>query len=473
MTAPGTRRSGPVALACAATVLAVGGIEMAAGPRAPGGAQMIAAQGIRADAVNTLRPAALSHDGRLIAFTARAGPVSQTHCCLAVFVLDRSSGHLTQESIGPGGTPLPGNSDAPSLSADGQTIAFESFSPALAPGDEPIAAVRIVARNRRTGRVWSPRGFRGSPPDGESREPVLSGDGRNVVFTSHATNLTSVTDANGNRSDVYLWRMEAPTVVRVSLSGTGAQSATGVSHSPSLSHDGELVAFVSTARLVPQDTNDLADVYLRDVGRGLTVLVSRTPDGGRGNGHSYSPAVSADGRSVAFVSKAGNLAARDRNDETDIYVYDVDAGSVELVSATSRGDAANAPSRRPSLSADGRYVVFESNASNLGAEPGCPRSASDTNLLPDVYVRDRVTRCIARLSGAAEHEWWTPSIAPAMAGSGHLVVFSSRQPAGDEDPGTDFDLFAAVQSTVPLNTRTIPSPTGADLSADSHSRSAR
>ena len=203
------------------------------------------------------------------------------------------------------------------------------------------------------------------------------------------------------------------------------------------------------------------------------LLVSRTPDGGPGNGHSYSPAVSADGRFVAFVSEAGNLAPRDRNDEADIFVYDADAGSVELSSATSHGDAANAASRRPSLSADGRYVVFESNASNLGSGPGCPRPASDTNLLPDVYVLDRVTRCIARLSGSVEHEWWTPSIAPAIAGSGHLVVFSSRQPAGDEDPGTDFDLFAAAQTTVPPNTRTQPHRRGPTRSAASNGQSRR
>jgi len=118
-----------------------------------------------------------------------------------------------------------------------------------------------------------------------------------------------------------------------------------------------------------------------------------------------------------------------------------------LVSATSKGEGANADSRHPALSADGRYVVYQSVASNLGSGSGCPRTPRDTNLLPDVYLFDRATRCVNRISGSTTHEWWTPSVAPAIDGTGSLVVFSSTQPVGDDDISTDFDLFLIVRSS--------------------------
>ena len=178
-----------------------------------------------------------------------------------------------------------------------------------------------------------------------------------------------------------------------------------------MSRDGAVVAFVSTARLAPADTNTVADVYVRDVRHGITVLVS----GGVGsaqNGASSSPALSADGRYVAFESLAG-LDPGDRNNDRDVYIFDVTARTTTLVSMTSKGQAANAASRRPALSDDGEVVAYQSLASNLGSGPGCPRAGSDTNLLPDVYAFDRATRCVARISGSSGAEWWTPSVAPA------------------------------------------------------------
>ena len=91
-----------------------------------------------------------------------------------------------------------------------------------------------------------------------------------------------------------------------------------------------------------------------------------------------------------------------------------------------------------------KWSRIESLASNLGSGPGCPRAGSDTNLLPDVYAFDRATRCVTRISGSSSAEWWTPSVAPAVDGSGATIVFSSAQPSDADDPTTDFDLFHAV-----------------------------
>ena len=113
------------------------------------------------------------------------------------------------------------------------------------------------------------------------------------------------------------------------------------------------------------------DVYLRDLSRRQTVLVSRGRDGTSSAGGSHSPALSADGRYVAFVSDAA-LAPGDGNGESDVYIYDAARESIELVSTTSAGVSANAASRRPSISADGQHVVYQSLASNLESAPAAP-----------------------------------------------------------------------------------------------------
>jgi Tol biopolymer transport system component len=411
---------------------------MRAGPIAARGARQVATQRITADEIETMAPAALSHDGRLIAFARSRGP-SEGYCCQKVYVLDRSTGLVTQEDISPDGTPLAGDCRTPSLSADGRIIAFETFK--LLYGDPPVPRRDVVVRNRQNGVLHTPKGPRGEAPNADSDGPVMGGNGLTVVFTSHATNLGSAPDANGGQSDIYLWRLDDSTITRISVDSNGVHPPMGASHSPSVSGDGELIAFVSTARLAPEDTNNVADVYLRDLPRRLTSLVSRGIDGRHSDKASHSPALSADRRYAAFVSEADNLAPRDRNQDSDVYVYDVAAGSIALVSATAKGAAANAASRRAAISADGRYVVYQSLASNLGSGPGCPPPVPDTNLLPDVYLFDRTTRCVTRVSGSPSREWWTPSVAPAIDSSGTLAVFSSTQPVGEDDLSTDFDLF--------------------------------
>jgi len=432
--------------ACAAAgLVAVGGPEIRAGNVTASTAQLVAAQRIRADTIDTLRPAALSHDGRLLAFVARPRPSSQRSCCHHVYVIDRSTGVITQESIDATRTPAQGDNHAPSLSADGGIVAFETVARNLLPDDLRIAPRHVVVRNRQNGVLRTPQGPRGQRPNGESGQPMVSGNGLTLVFTSDAVNLVPGPDANGPQTDIYLWRLEDSTITRVSVDSNGVQPPIGASHSPSVSRDGDLVAFASTARLAPEDTNDSVDVYLRDVRRGFTSLVSRGVDGRRSAAGGHSPALSADGRYLAFASDAGSLAPRDRNNGSDVYIYDVASGSIALVSATSTGAAANAASRRPALSADGRYVAYQSVASNLGSGLACSPTVTDTNLLPDVYLFDRITGCVTRISGSPTQEWWTPSVVPAVDGSGTVVAFSSTQPVGEDDFSIDFDLFLVLR----------------------------
>lgn len=406
--------------------------------------KLVATQRIRAVIADIPGRASLSHDGRLIAYVARGPRSVQRQCCQNVYVLDTSTGRVTQESVGIGGTAPSGDSQAPTLSSDGQVIAFETVASNLLSTNGPSAQLRIVVRDRKSGRTSTPPSAGSEYLDGVAFQPVVSGDGLSVFFTSDASNLTTGWDANGRQTDIYSWRLEGSVIAVVSVDTNNVQPSSGASHSPAVSRDGALVAFVSTARLVPEDTNSIADVYLRDVHRSTTVLISRGLDGQPADGASHSPALSADGRYVAFTSRAANLGARDRNHENDVYLHEVANGTTTLVSATFRGEAANAQSRGPAVSADGRYIVFQSVASNLGGVWGCAVSGSDTNLLPDVYLLDRTTRCISRISGSSTRYWWTPSIAPAIDGSGTHIVFSSTQPLNDDDLTTDFDLFGVV-----------------------------
>ena len=440
--------------------LVAASIEGMAHPMIVDEARLVSTQGIADRRAGALMPAALSHDGRLIAFVAQDRSASGPICCQHVYTLDRSTGLTTLETFSPDGSRANGDSQSPGLSSDGQILAFETVASNLVSGDMPLGSRRVVVRDRRSGLQRTPAGPHRETPNGDSDQPVVAGSRIAVAFTSAATNLVAESDKNGSENDIYLWRLEDATITRVSVDTNGVQSSIGASYSPTLSSDGTRVAFVSTARLAAEDTNDVSDVYIRDLQRGVTSMARAVTGTTPSNAPSYSPQLSADGRYVAFVSKSANLAPRDRNQDSDVFVYEVATRSITLVSATAAGDTANALSSRPAISADGRYVIFQSVASNLRTSRGCPPRARDENLLPDVYLLDRTTGCVTRISGSPAREWWTPSVAPAISGSGKIVAFSSSQPIGEDDVTTDFDLFVYIRTesrTAPVG-RTVSVP---------------
>ena len=409
------------------------------GASAGAGARRLAWQRIRSGDIHTLEPASLSRDGRLVAFVTGKWDGRVRSCCRNVYVLDRITGAVTQESSNSDGTTPGGDSGAPQLSADGRVIAFETLAESLLPAQGRSPGRRVIVRDRLTHGMRTPAARR-EAPNGETSQPALSGSGLVVAFTSDATNLAPESDRDGRETDVYLWRLHADTIERVSVNAGGGQPSNGASHSPSINGEGDLVAFVSSARLAREDTNDVSDVYLRDIRRGRTWIVSLGAARTAADAGSFSPALSADGRYVSFVSMASNFGATDRNNDSDIYIHDVATGATTIVSATARSEAANAGSRRPALTADGRLVVYQSIASNLGSAPGCPPTSQDTNLLPDIYMLDRVTRCTTRISGSPAAVWWSPSVAPAINGAGTIVLFSSTQPL-DGEVTSDVSLF--------------------------------
>jgi len=242
---------------------------------------------------------------------------------------------------------------------------------------------------------------------------------------------------------VMLWLACAcgPTVgsrtelISVSSSGEPANSDSWM---PALSSDARYVAFMSYAtNLVPGETNDLPNIFVRDRTIGETKLLSRTPSGAPGNGESWGPSISADGRWIAFFSTASDLVSGDTNGTSDAFLYDNATETLTRVSVASSGDEADGWSSWPAISADGTVIAYDSEASNL--VPG------DTNTFADVFLFDRETSTVTRISIAADGS--DPngySRNPSLSGDGRYVAYTSGASsivAGDSNDAWDDFLY--------------------------------
>jgi Tol biopolymer transport system component len=219
----------------------------------------------------------------------------------------------------------------------------------------------------------------GAQGDKSSSAVSISEDGRFVAFMSNATNLVSA-DTN-NAADVFVRDFEAGTMERVSVRSSGIEG-NGSSWENAISANGQFVAFRSSAKnLVTGDTNGFDDVFVHDRQSGTTERVSVDSNGVQGNGNSYQPAISADGRFVVFWSLAGNLGSGGGG--PDVFIHDRQTGITELVSVDSAGNPGWGDSYMDAtcMSPDGRFVAFFSASSNL--------VANDVNGLWDVFLRDR------------------------------------------------------------------------------------
>jgi|GEM_PF-999319 len=258
----------------------------------------------------------------------------------------------------------------------------------------------------------------GAEASDQSVDAVISSDGRYVAFVSCATNLVA-SDTN-QMPDVFVRDRLTGTTERVSVS-TGGGQADGCSELPAISGNGRYVSFESYAtNLVTSDTNAMADVFVHDRWTGVTERVSLSSVGGQGDYDSDYSALSSDGRYVAFDSYATNLVAGDTNAQRDIFVHDRDTDATERVSLTSGGGEADGQCAWPSISSGGRYVSFTSCATNL--------VAGDTNVLPDVFVRDRAMSTTERVSvssGGAEADSCCLVGMPALSADGRYVAFES------------------------------------------------
>ncbi len=347
-----------------------------------------------------------------------------------------------------GASTASGSSDATSVSGDGRFVAFESGAPDLVAGDtNGVTDVFLRDRSVGTVEVVSVTSAEAAGTNG-SYSPRVSPDARYVVFTSDASNLVAG-DTNG-ASDIFLRDRQAGTTTRVNLGAGGAQAADGYSEFPALSSDGRFITFVSNAtNLVAGDSNGEDDIFVRDRQTGTTTRVDVGAGGAQANGRSFSPTISADGRFVAFMSQATNLVTGDTNGENDVFVRDRTGGTTTRVNvATGGAQATGGFSQEPEISDDGRFVAYVSLAANL--------VTGDTNGKLDVFVRDRQLATTSRVSVATNgSQSNATSQDPAISADGRYVSFTSAASTlGGEAYGSVFRRDRTAGTTVLLSRST-------------------
>jgi Tol biopolymer transport system component len=332
------------------------------------------------------------------------------------------------------GVQADGHSALPSFSADGRFIAFHSDATNLVTGDTntcppfttPGQCRDVFVHDRQSGATERVSvDSAGAQSNNESLGAELSGDGRFIAFDSRATNLVAG-DTNGY-IDVFVHDRLTGATTRLSVASDGAQGE-GDSSVRGISGNGRFIVFFSAASLVPQDTNIDYDVYLHDRDTATTSLVSRAADGTAVGGNQ--PAISVDGRFIAFYSFASNLVPGDTNVKNDVFVHDRLTGTVERASVTSSEEQANSHSGGPELSADGRFVAFESEATNLmtGDTNDCTPAhpPSQFRSCTDVFVRDRENGTTIPISiGNAGTVGNHHSQEPAISANGRYVAYWS------------------------------------------------
>ncbi|HET7120526.1 MAG TPA: hypothetical protein VFI17_04660 [Solirubrobacterales bacterium] len=435
-----------VALAAAllALALALGGTAAGAGGGAEPATTLVSALHGKGGNGNSLEPA-ISADGRYVAFTSRATNLNAAAKGgkKQVFVRDMKTGAvaLASRADGPGGAVANNVSFEPSISADGRYVAFASIASNLGPGTG--ANLEVFVRDMVAGTttlVSRAPGPTGAPADGYSFEPAISADGRHVAFVSEATNLGE--DATPER-DVFVHDLDTNVNELISRASGAATPAAG-GDEPSISADGRVVAFVSNGALSPEDVDEESfpeDVFVRDRPTATTSLVSRAsgPTGAASNVESSEPSISADGLHVAFASSA-KLTGQHYYDP-NVFVRNLATATTEFVSVGEEGRAGDWR-RNPSISADGRFVAFMSRANKISEADADGRA----DVFARDMVKG-ITVTVSRASGDLGVPGNGPSGYGSISADGSAVAFESRATnfsGADEDKYADIFLRRVV-----------------------------
>ena len=400
----------------------------------------------------------ISANGQYVVFESLADNLvsGDTNEYYDIFVRNLANNTVTRVSVNSSGAE--GNSDSffPTISADGRYVAFYSFADNLVSNDTNGALdvfVHDLNTNTTTRVSVNSNGMEG---DDDSSNPSISADGRHVVFLSSATNLVSV-DTNGY-TDVFVYDLDTSAISRVSVNSSGTQG-NGNSSTPSISADGQYVAFPSSAtNLISGDTNGHVDIFLRNLNTNTTTRISVDSNQVQGNGDSYNPSISDDNRFVAFESTSDNLVNGGTNGNVQVFLRDLNANTITLISGDSNGIQGNGDSRAPSISANGQYIAFHSSSTNL--------VSGDTNGTNDVFVYDTNTNTITRVSvNSSGTQGNGDSFYPSISTDGRYIVFPSLADnlvSGDTNEVPDdflheLDIAPAIVSV----TRALTSPTSA------------
>jgi hypothetical protein len=333
--------------------------------------------------------AAISADGRFVAFASPGSDFvdGDTNGAMDIFLRDMNNGTTAMVSASQTGAPadlgaiVNNVAGKREISDDGRYVAFTSSATNLLPTSNNGKA-QVYVKDMATGLVTR-ASVDGSNAVGNdaSSAPSLSGNGRVVAFLSLAANFSPL--STSHTTQIFVRDLDAASTTLDSVSSAGAPVLSSPASSPALSFDGHYLAFETRAQLESRDRDaGTYDVYLRDRALHTTVLASVSPNA-VGGADSRAPSISADGRWVGFQSLDNLLVSGDANGMMDVFLYDRSTDAVTLVSVNDAGQQANAPSTSPSVSSDGRLVVLQTTASNLVTSP--------TSTGAQLYVRDMRT----------------------------------------------------------------------------------
>jgi hypothetical protein len=403
-----------VALACG---LAVGSAR-AAVPKT----RLVSVSSIELQGNQNSYTAFVSAGGRYVVFVSNADNLigEDANTYRDVFIRDRRSGRTSLVTRSTDGTQSNNESDAYSngspISADGRFVVFSSLADTLIASDSnALTDIFIRDRERHKTRRVSVTSAEVEAVGGQSTDAAVSGNGRFVVFQSEATNLVSG-DANGH-ADVFIRDRKNGKTRRVSVSSNGVEGNDD-SGEASVSADGRYVLFASSAtNLVPNDNNGERDAFVRDRWTGKTRRVNVSSDEVQANDDAAYMSISANGRFVAFESSATNLIKHDDNLQTDVFVRDRKEGTTRRVSISSAENQASGWSGYAKISPSGRFVVFEAADTNL--------VTGDTNGVIDIFVRDLVNGTTRRITSKAGGVSPMGSQYPTITSDGRFVAFES------------------------------------------------
>ena len=325
---------------------------------------------------------------------------------------DRKTGETRLVSQGMNGVEGNQNSHAPAISADGRSVAFESYATNLTPDSNNVRDIFVW--NYNTNTVTAVSENRGVEANSECFEPTISGDGNLIAFSSSADTLAPGVTGTST-VNVYLRDMQSGAVTLISKSEKDGKGGGG--SRPSISEDGSRIAFHNYFPLTKEDKNDLWDIYVWESGR--LKRVSKTSAGGdkdqgeESSSRVVAPSISGDGRYVAFATTATNMVGDDTNKLQDVFVVEVSSGRVTRASVGSdnvqaNGDTPFGQGEKIGISYDGSLVVFSSKAKNLGG---------------NILIKNVQSGQVIKVSSDVESTVGQP----AMSRTGKAVIFGSNR----------------------------------------------
>jgi Tol biopolymer transport system component len=380
--------------------------------------------------------ARISANGRYVAFSSNQTLLASDTVAGDgdIYLYDLQNKVLSLASTGQAGMLDSVKTDA-TLNGDGSLVAFQSMQNGHA---------SILLKNMLTGGLSSvSTDGAGVEANGQSYNAVLSSNGLYVGFISKATNLAGA-DGNG-QDDLFVKNLATGAVVNASTAADGTQ-ANAPSADGALSGDGRVAVFTTYATNLAAGDDNFADIYSKNLDTGTITRVSADSSGQAANGNSDNASASEDGRYIAFTSQASNLVEGDNNGHRDVFRKDMHTGAVLRVSISADAVEGNGDSSNASISADGRFVMFESTAD---LTPG------DGDGRADIFIKDVNTGALTRLSSGGDSSHFNYTTGSALSANGMSAVFTSYQGGNMNDArtislatvGADFGTLAGATLT--------------------------